>query len=92
MATLQVRDMDDRLYNLLRTSAKLQNRSISQEVLSILEEYLNAPRQTMKNATVEFLSLTGAWQDERSAAEIVADLRSHRSRSRRFGAENGVFD
>ena len=37
MATLQVRDIDDRLYKYLKTSAKLKNRSISQEVITIIK-------------------------------------------------------
>lgn len=92
MATLQVRDIDDRLYSYLKTSARIQNRSISQEVVSIIENYLNSPRQTNINATLEFLSLSGAWKDERSAEEIVRDLRSDRNQSSRFGVDHGIFD
>jgi len=92
MATLQVRDLDDRLYSFLKTSAKIQNRSISQEVVSIIEKYLNSPRQIAANATMEFLSLSGAWKDERSAGEIVEDLRNSRNQSNRFEADHGIFD
>ncbi|MFZ5860926.1 MAG: FitA-like ribbon-helix-helix domain-containing protein [Spirochaetota bacterium] len=91
MATLQVRDIDDRLYNFLKTSAKLQNRSISQEVLTIIENYLNSPKSSKPNATLEFLSLTGAWNDERTADEIIEDLRNSRKQSSRFGEKNGIF-
>lgn len=92
MATLQVRDIDDRLYSLLKTSARLRNRSISQEVISILEAYINAPRFGGGNSTLEFLSLTGAWQDDRPAEEIVRDLRKGRKPSDRFGEDHGLFD
>lgn len=34
MAILQVRDMDDRLYDRLKFVAKLDNRSISQQVVT----------------------------------------------------------
>jgi len=91
MATLQVRDIDDRLYNFLKSSAKRQNRSLSQEVITILEEYLNSSVHA-KNSTLEFLSLTGAWKDEKSAEEIVKDLRKSRHQSSRFGTSNGIFD
>jgi len=91
MATLQVRDIDDRLYNLLKSSAKRQNRSISQEVLTIIENYLNSS-VTPKNSTLEFLTLTGAWKDEKSAEEIIKDIRESRNQSSRFGANNGIFD
>jgi plasmid stability protein len=92
MATLQVRDIDDRLYSLLKTSAKLQNRSISQEVVTIIEKYLNSPGNISSNSTLEFLSLTGAWKDEKSADEIVRDIRNGRNQSRRFRDNDGLFD
>ena len=37
MAMLQVRDMDNRLYDTIRYSAKKANRSISQQVITILQ-------------------------------------------------------
>ena len=92
MATLQVRDIDDKLYNFLKTSAKLQNRSISQEVITIIEAYLNNVNRNFKNSTLEFLSLSGAWKDERSAEDIINDLRKSRTSSNRFGENNGIFD
>jgi plasmid stability protein len=92
MATLQVRDIDDRLYNFLKTSAKLQNRSISQEVVTIIQNYLNSSKTTSTNATLEFLSLTGAWKEEKTAEQIVKDIRKGRKQSKRFGENDGLFD
>ena len=93
MATLQVRDIDDRLYKYLKTSAKLKNRSISQEVITIIQDHLNSSQNPASNATKEFLSLSGAWKDDRSAADIVKDIQKHRiNSSSRFGDKNGVFD
>ncbi len=92
MATLQVRDIDDRLYEFLKRSAKLQNRSISQEVITIIQTYLSSAQTPSVNATQEFLALTGAWKDEKSAEEIVSDIRSSRTGTTRFGDSNGFFD
>lgn len=92
MATLQVRDIDDRLYDFLKTSAKLQNRSISQEVVTIIQNYLNSSKNSSNNATLEFLSLSGAWIDEKTAEEIIENMRNSRNQSNRFGAGNGIFD
>lgn len=39
MATLQLRNIDDRLYNCLKNSARRQNRSVSQEVVTIIQQY-----------------------------------------------------
>ena len=92
MAILQVRDIDDRLYSSLKTLAKSENRSLSQEVISILEKYLSNPVVFKNNPTREFLSLSGAWTDKRSAEDIVKDLRKNRRNSKRFEAENVLFD
>ncbi len=44
MAVLQVRNMADDLYGALGRRAALDNRSISQEVVEIIEKYLATPR------------------------------------------------
>ncbi len=92
MANLQVRDLDDRLYNSLKNLAKRENRSLSQEVISILEKYLSNPAVFNSNSTKEFLSLSGAWDDDRTAGEIIAGIRKNRKKSRRFADKNVLFD
>lgn len=92
MAILQVRDIDDRLYSSLKKRAKSENRSLSQEVISIIEKYLANPSMFKNNPTQEFLSLSGAWDDERTAAEIVADIKKNRKNSGRFKAGHGIFN
>jgi plasmid stability protein len=92
MASLQVRDIDERIYNHLKTRAKLQKRSISQEVVAILEQFLSSPTGQNKNATEEFLKLSDAWQDNRPADEIIDEMRKTRKNSGRFGEKNVIFD
>jgi plasmid stability protein len=92
MATLQVRDIDDRLYDFLKASAKMQNRSISQEVITIIQNYLNSNTKQLRNSTLEFLSLSGAWLDDKEPEELVSEIRNGRNKSTRFGADNGLFD
>jgi len=92
MATLQVRDMDDRLYDFLKTSAKMKNRSISQEVVTIIQKYLNSNQEKTENATLEFLSLTGSWIDDRKAEDIASDIRNSRTQTSRFGVSDVLFD
>ena len=93
MAILQVRDIDDRLYSSIKELAKSENRSLSQEVISILEKYLSNPVAFKNNPTREFLSLSGSWDDDRRADEIVGDIKKrNRKNSKRFQAENVVFD
>ena len=44
MAILQVRDLDDRIYENLKRIARHNKRSISQEVIHIIETYLSSPK------------------------------------------------
>lgn len=92
MAILQVREVDDRLYSLLKAKAKKENRSLSQEVISILENYLSNPVTFNRNPTREFLSLAEAWSDDRTAEAIIDQLRRNRKNSKRFEAGNVLFD
>jgi plasmid stability protein len=83
MATLQVRSIDDQLYEALGRRAARDNRSISQEVVAILKEHLAQPVQ-QASATEKFLELCGTWQDEREAAEIAKEIRTSRKTGGRF--------
>lgn len=85
MAILQVRDVDDILYEALKNRAKLKRRSISQEVINIIENYLSKPSIANQDQTDAFLNLSGAWEGEESAEEIIDKIRSSRKKSKRFG-------
>ena len=92
MANLQVRDIDEKLYESLRVRASKERRSISQEVVHILEKYLSLPRAFDINPTDEFLKLSGSWEDDRSAEDIVKSMRSGRTESTRFAESDELFD
>jgi len=92
MAILQVRDLDDRLYSVLRDKARNENRSISQEVVTILEAFLANPASFAKNPTREFLSLGSAWDDARRPDEIVMAIRKQCKSSRRFRSPSVLPD
>lgn len=85
MATLQVRSIDDKLYELLGKKAQMDNRSISQEVIAILKEHLSDPRKTnAETATDRFLDVCGTWKDTRGSDEIVSEIRKDRKNAKRF--------
>ena len=92
MAILQVRDIDDRIYENLKRISQQNKRSISQEVIHIIETYLSNPQTIKKNSTEEFLKLAGSWEDNKSAREIIAEIRNGRSTNKRFSEEHGIFD
>jgi plasmid stability protein len=78
MATLQVRSVDDQLYEALGKRAIRENRSISQEVIFILKAYLSSPPPKYQEVTDRFLEICGSWEDSREADEIVSEIRRSR--------------
>ena len=78
MPNLQVRDINAQLYNWLCANAKLANHSISQHVITILQEKAAAPQKTPTTAVDAFLALNDSWGDDRSAEEIVSEIRNSR--------------
>lgn len=75
MATLQVKGFDEALYKALGERAKRDNRSISQEVVKLIQDFLARPSGSAEEATRAFLALAGSWEDTRSARQIARDIR-----------------
>lgn len=92
MATLQVKGIDDRLYQALGARAAMDNRSVSQEVVSIIREFLGRPTRDPREATRRLLELAGSWRDDRTARQIASDLRKARRSRGRPRKSLHVFD
>ncbi len=92
MANLQVRDIDNRLYESLKRRAELEHRSVSQEVVMIIESHLKRDNLETENQTLEFLKLTNSWHDDKNAEDIISDIRSSRSKTNRSRITNELFD
>jgi len=92
MAILQVRDVDDGLYSILKSIARREHRSLSHEVISILKSFVQKPETSAHEATNEFINLCGAWKDKKTADQLIKELRDARKNSSRFGGDNAVFD
>jgi plasmid stability protein len=84
MATLQVKGVDEDLYRALAARAKRDNRSISQEVVKLIRDFLARPDGSAEESTRAFLALCGSWNDARTARAIAEDIR----RSRRSARKN----
>jgi predicted CopG family antitoxin len=83
MANLQVKGIDDDFYEDLKRMAAAENRSVSQQVLLILREFMAkkvAFRRTKMPAEI-LLDLAGSWEDERTAEELAEDMRAARKSS-----------
>ena len=91
MATLQVKGIDDRLYAALGARAVADKRSISQEVVFMIEEFLSRSPSDHRSATSSALELAGSWDDDRSPSQIASDLRKSRRTGKRFRKGDDVF-
>jgi plasmid stability protein len=83
MANLQIKNIDDELYAQIKHLAALENRSVSQEVLFLVKDYLakGGTLSAAKTPARVLLGLSGSWEDERSAEEIAREIRSGRKNS-----------
>ncbi len=86
MANLQIKGMDDDLYAQLKLLAASENRSISQQVLFLLKIYLAKKHQLQEAKTPAqvLLELSGSWEDDRTAEEIVKELKAERKSSKKL--------
>ncbi len=86
MANLQIKNIDDELYAQIKRLAALENRSVSQEVLFLMRDYLakGGTLAAAKTPASVLLGLSGSWEDERPADEIAHEIRSSRRNSRKL--------
>ncbi len=85
MANLQIKGVDEALYAEIKKMAAAEKRSISQQVLYLVRDYLakRAVLHTARTPAEVLLDLHGSWQDERGADEIIGLIKAARKRSKR---------
>ena len=83
MANLQIKGIDDKLYDMIKKLAASENRSVSQEVLFLVREHVAKRKQTaaVRTPAQVLLDLAGSWTDERSADAIIAEIKTARKSS-----------
>ena len=89
MANLQIKGIEDRLYEEIKKLASQENRSLSQQILFLVKEYLarKRPLEASKTPAQGLLELSGSWIDEREAKEIIADIRKARRNSMKLSGD-----
>jgi len=80
MANLQIKGMNDDFYAQIKALAGSENRSVSQQILFMTKEYLLKKQQVqaIRMPAQVLLDMSGAWEDEKTAEEIIADLKQSR--------------
>lgn len=83
MANLQIKGINDELYGELKEMAAEENRSVSQQTLYLLRDYLAKRRRVrrMKTAAEVLLEFFSSWKDDRETEVIIAEIKRARRNS-----------
>ena len=86
MANLQIKGIEDKFYLQIKEMAASENRSVSQQVLYLIKEYLAKAKQIkqLKTPAQTLLELSGSWLDTKKSDEIIEDLKKNRNNSRKL--------
>ncbi len=86
MANLQIKGIQDALYAKIKELAAAENRSVSQQILFLVKEHLGKRRHIrgLKPPAQVLLELSGSWEDDRGAEQIVREIKSARKSSRKL--------
>jgi predicted CopG family antitoxin len=86
MANLQIKGIEDELYKELKKMAAEENRSVSQQALFLVKEYLARKRhlRTLKTPAQILLDLSGSWEDNRDPAKIITQIKKARRNSKKL--------
>lgn len=86
MANLQIKGMDDALYEEIKKLAADENRSVSQQTLFLIREYLAKRRSIhrLKTPAQLLLELSGSWEDTRDAETIIKGIKKARKNSKKL--------
>jgi len=80
MANLQIKGVDDAIYEELKKLAAAENRSVSQQTLFLIKDYLAKKQRvhTLRTPVQVLLELAGSWEGEETAEEIIAKIKKAR--------------
>jgi hypothetical protein len=86
MANLQIKNIDDGFYLQIKSLADAENRSISQQVIFLIKDYLSKKQSIsrMKTSAQLLLDLSGSWDEEIEADEIILRIKRKRSNSKKM--------
>jgi len=86
MANLQIKGVNDQLYEEIKKVAEAENRSVSQQVLFLIRDYLAKRKEltSLRSPAQVLLELAGSWEDDRGPREIVAEIKAARRNSKKL--------
>jgi hypothetical protein len=86
MANLQIKNIDENLYFKIKQMARLENRSISQQMLFLVKTYITKKPylRAAKTPAQVLLDLSGSWEDSRYPDEIIDSIKKARKSSKKL--------
>ena len=86
MANLQIKGVKEELYAEIKKLASAENRSVSQQILFLVREYLGRKNHIskLKSPAQVLLELSGSWQDDKGAEQIIAEIKGARMNSKKL--------
>ena len=86
MANLQIKGIQDALYAEIKDMASAENRSVSQQILFLVKEYLARRKgfQALKTPAQVLLELSGSWEDEKGIEQIINEIKVSRKNSKKL--------
>lgn len=86
MAILQIKNIDDEFYKKIKVLSDRENRSISQQVLFLLKDYVSKYEsiQEIKTPAQILLELSGSWDDAAEADDIIEEIKNKRINSNKL--------
>ncbi len=86
MANLQIKGIEDGLYAEIKRLAADENRSVSQQVLFLVKEYLARRHhlRALKTPAQVLLELSGSWEDDKRPEEIISKIKRARKNSKKL--------
>jgi len=86
MANLQIKGIEDGIYKEIKDMAAAEHRSVSQQILFLVKNYLARKKHAneFKSPAQVLLELSGSWDDTRSADKIMSDIKSSRKNSKKL--------
>lgn len=86
MANLQIKGIDNEIYEEIKKLAAEENRSVSQQTLFLLKDYLAKKRlvRTLKTPAQVLIELSGSWEEDQDAPAIIAKIKRARKMSKKL--------
>ena len=91
MVNLQIKGIEEDIYAHIKKVAAAENRSVSQQILFLVKNYMagRGGKHPEKTAAQTLLELSGSWDDNRPAEAIISEIKMGRRNMK--ARSKGIF-